>query len=121
MGQNDLEKLLQRVLNEVQYKQVRGFLDTEAHHPSEFLSHISAQRQTDFVIKTAKNQQNMIQLGVNNGTPTSALMAGVGTPGSLQSGHIARGQNATKQMRAMGAAKGTLRTGPIHNKSSREN
>jgi len=30
MGQNDLEKLLQRVLNEVQYKKVRGFLDTGA-------------------------------------------------------------------------------------------
>ena len=30
MGKNDLEKLLQRVLNEVQYKKVRGFLDTEA-------------------------------------------------------------------------------------------
>ena len=30
MGQNDLEKLLQRVLNEAQYKKVRGFLDTEA-------------------------------------------------------------------------------------------
>jgi hypothetical protein len=29
MGQNDLEKLLQRVLNEVQYKKVRDFLDKE--------------------------------------------------------------------------------------------
>jgi Zn-dependent M32 family carboxypeptidase len=91
MGQNDLEKLLQRVLNEVQYKKVKGFLDTEALHPTEFLSHVSAQRQTDFVIKTAKNQHSAIQLSINNGTPTSALMAGVGTPGSMQGTHIALG------------------------------
>lgn len=57
MGQNDFEKLLQRVLNEVQYKKVRGFLDTEAQTlSSEFFSEISGQRQNDFVIKTAKNQ-----------------------------------------------------------------
>lgn len=29
MGENDLERLLQRVLNEAQYKKVKGFLDTE--------------------------------------------------------------------------------------------
>lgn len=40
MGKNDLEKLLQRVLNEVQYKKVRGFLDTEAQHPSDLLSNV---------------------------------------------------------------------------------
>ena len=30
MDKNDMEKLLQRVLNEAQYKKVRGFLETEA-------------------------------------------------------------------------------------------
>ena len=51
MGQNDLEKLLQRVLNEAQYKRVRGFLDTEAQNPTDFL----VSKQADFVIRTAKN------------------------------------------------------------------
>lgn len=55
MGQNDLEKLLQRVLNEEQYKKVRGFLDTEAQHPSDFLTNIPMAGQADFVIKNAKN------------------------------------------------------------------
>lgn len=32
MGQNELEKLLQRVLNEVQYKKVKEFLEKEPHH-----------------------------------------------------------------------------------------
>lgn len=32
MGQNELEKLLQRVLNEVQYKKVKEFLDKEPTH-----------------------------------------------------------------------------------------
>ena len=32
MGQNELEKLLQRVLNEVHYKKVREFLDKEPTH-----------------------------------------------------------------------------------------
>lgn len=29
MGKNDLERLLQRVLNEAQYKKVKDFLDKE--------------------------------------------------------------------------------------------
>ena len=32
MGENELEKLLQRVLNEVLYKKVREFLDKEPTH-----------------------------------------------------------------------------------------
>lgn len=32
MGENDLEKLLQRVLNETQYKKVKEFLDKEPGH-----------------------------------------------------------------------------------------
>jgi len=32
MGQNELEKLLQRVLNEVQYRKVKEFLDKEPTH-----------------------------------------------------------------------------------------
>lgn len=57
MGQNDLEKLLQRVLNEVQYKKVRGILDNGGKNPADFMGNISTLRQTDFVIKTAKNHQ----------------------------------------------------------------
>lgn len=82
MGQNDLEKLLQRVLNEVQYKKVRGFLDTEAQTlSSEIFSNIGAHRQADFVIKTAKNKGQA--LNVNNSTPTNAAMISVSTPGSI--------------------------------------
>ena len=40
LGQNDFEKLLQRVLNEVQYKKVRSFLDHEAQNQTgEFAHH----------------------------------------------------------------------------------
>ena len=37
MGQNDLEKLLLRVLNEQQYKEVRRFLDQEPHQLDYYL------------------------------------------------------------------------------------
>ena len=39
LGQNDFEKLLQRVLNEVQYKKVRSFLDNEAQTQTGEFSH----------------------------------------------------------------------------------
>ena len=56
MGQNELEKLLQRVLNEVQYKKVKEYLDKE---PTHLIVNQGSQR--DFVITTAANntaQQN---------------------------------------------------------------
>ena len=49
MGQNDLEKLLQRVLNEVQYRKVKEFLDKEP-------THLVAKEQIDFVITKANSQ-----------------------------------------------------------------
>jgi hypothetical protein len=48
MGQNDLEKLLQRVLNEVQYRKVKEFLDKEP-------THLVAKEQIDFVITKANS------------------------------------------------------------------
>jgi hypothetical protein len=50
MGQNELEKLLQRVLNEVQYKKVREVLDKE---PTHLVGH---QGSNDMVITNASNQ-----------------------------------------------------------------
>lgn len=50
MGQNELEKLLQRVLNEVQYKKVREYLDKE---PTHLITNQGS--QIDFVITTAAN------------------------------------------------------------------
>ena len=49
MGQNELEKLLQRVLNEVQYRKVKEYLDKEP-------THLVAKEQIDFVITNANNQ-----------------------------------------------------------------
>ena len=51
MGQNELEKLLQRVLNEVQYRKVKEFLDKE---PTHLIANQGA--QIDFVITNANNQ-----------------------------------------------------------------
>ena len=72
------------------------------------------------VIKTAaaksaaQNNSMTLHSNASKDTPTNAyIMMGQGTPvGSIQGSHVALGQNATKQMRAQGAAKGTLRTGP---------
>ena len=50
MGQNELEKLLQRVLNEVQYKKVKEYLDKE---PTHLMANQGS--QIDFVITTAAN------------------------------------------------------------------
>ena len=50
MGENELEKLLQRVLNEFQYKKVREYLDKEPSHLSQNLG-----SQKDFVITTASS------------------------------------------------------------------
>lgn len=49
MGQNELERLLQRVLNEVQYKKVKEVLDKEPASLGAQSSHV------DFVI-TASSQ-----------------------------------------------------------------
>ena len=51
MGQNELEKLLQRVLNEVQYKKVKECLDKEPH------AHLAGKQgsQYDFVITNANS------------------------------------------------------------------
>ena len=54
MGQNELEKLLQRVLNEVQYKKVREVLDKE---PTHLTGH---QGSNDIVITNAQSQQQML-------------------------------------------------------------
>lgn len=51
MGQNELEKLLQRVLNEVQYRKVKEFLDKE---PTHLIANQGS--QIDFVITNANNQ-----------------------------------------------------------------
>lgn len=50
MGQNELEKLLQRVLNEVQYKKVKETLEKEPN-----LNAGSYGTQIDFVISSKKN------------------------------------------------------------------
>jgi len=51
MGQNDLEKLLQRVLSEQLYKKVRDFLEKEPIHPGIQ----SYQPQSDLVITNANS------------------------------------------------------------------
>jgi hypothetical protein len=55
MGQNELEKLLQRVLNEVQYKKVKEFLDKE---PTHLIANQGS--QIDFVITNANNQNQQM-------------------------------------------------------------
>lgn len=80
------------------------------------------------VIKTAaaksaaQNNSMTLHSNASKDTPTNAyIMMGQGTPvGSIQGSHVALGQNATKQMRAQGAAKGTLRTGPMHTNKQRD-
>ena len=62
MGQNDLEKLLQRVLNETQYKKVRDFLDKEAAH----LTHTPSQ-QHDFLITNVNAQGGQKKVQNNKG------------------------------------------------------
>lgn len=190
MGQNDFEKLLQRVLNEGQYKKVRSFLDTEGKNPSSEYFMQSRLPRPDIVIKTAAvpNSQQLLPLagaqqsmstnfGIQgsstgqsrshanqstqeNPTPssitnTSSALGGMGigvagnatsstmgggvnggnfsrdlavsnsgyfgqsqqTAGGTMAGRdnqvIALGQHATSKIRAMGAARGTLRTGPM--------
>lgn len=55
MGQNELERLLQRVLNEVQYKKVKEFLDKE---PTHLVANQGS--QIDFVITNANNQNQQM-------------------------------------------------------------
>lgn len=51
MGKHDLERLLQRVLNETQYKKVRDLLDQMDSNG--FSGHPSGSTQADFLITNA--------------------------------------------------------------------
>jgi len=53
MGKNDLERLLQRVLNENQYKKVRHYLDSEP------ANYDYQQSQANFVITNVNNNSGM--------------------------------------------------------------
>ncbi len=61
MGENELEKLLQRVLNEVQYKKVKEYLDKE---PSHLMQNMGS--QIDFVITNASSQQQALSKKMPN-------------------------------------------------------
>jgi hypothetical protein len=55
MDQNEFEKLLQRVLNEVQYKKVKDFLERESTHQ------LNPQgSQVDFFITNANSSVNQV-------------------------------------------------------------
>jgi hypothetical protein len=58
LGKNDLEKLLQRVLNEVHYKKVRDFLDSHQLDNSGANVGVSGSSQADFLITNAHAFQN---------------------------------------------------------------
>ena len=100
MNVKDLEKLLLRVLSENQYKKVKSYLDNE---PLNYDQSSAA----NFVIK-------------NSSAGPGGMSGQMGATGGVNvgSGAIALNQKTLNQMRASGAAKGTLRTGIITGKTN---
>ena len=79
MGQNDLEKLLCRVLNELDYKKVKSFLDNEA---GDLL------QQQEFVIRNGLPPQHPNHQG---GSHQDQIML------SSANNHFSAGSNGSQQ------------------------
>lgn len=66
MGKNDLERLLQRVLNETQYKKVKDFLDKEQSDYNQSYQPGGSSTQADFLITNAHHAlQHQLSLKVS--------------------------------------------------------
>ena len=100
MGQNELEKLLQRVLNEVQYKKVKDVLDREPLHLAG-----AASSQIDFVI-TASSQTKAGQKTHGQITTGNKVSAKNQKQGALKHSHSINlfkpGQGASAQDKSAG-------------------